>query len=59
LTGGGGSGVVGRGSGAGGPGGRPCVELGITGAEGADCGPSPAALLALTVKVYCVPFTSP
>jgi hypothetical protein len=32
---------------------------GITGDEGADAGPVPAALVAVTVKVYVTPFVSP
>src|SRR5436190_7708215 len=34
------------------------VTCGVTGVEGADCGPSPFAVRAATVKVYDVPFAS-
>jgi hypothetical protein len=34
-------------------------EDGVTGALGAEGGPFPVALVAITVKVYGVPFVSP
>jgi hypothetical protein len=35
------------------------VALGVTGAEAADSGPVPTALVAVTVKVYGVPLVRP
>ena len=39
--------------------GLPGTVRGVTGAEGALAGPLPAALAAVTVKVYAVPLVSP
>jgi hypothetical protein len=39
--------------------GAPAVVRGVVGAELADGVPGPSALLATTVKVYGVPFSSP
>ena len=36
-----------------------CVALGVTLLEGADAGPVPATLSAVTVKVYAWPLVSP
>jgi hypothetical protein len=41
------------------PGGGPGTVRGVTGAEGADAAPVPAAEVAVTEKVYAVPFVSP
>jgi hypothetical protein len=40
---------------------RPVVDpaVGVTEFDGAEAGPVPAALVAVTVKVYAVPFASP
>jgi len=39
--------------------GAPGGAAGITAADGADAGPVPMAFVAVTVKVYAVPFVSP
>jgi autonomous glycyl radical cofactor GrcA len=36
-----------------------CVALGVTEEEAVDAAPEPLAFLAVTVKVYAVPFVSP
>ncbi len=41
------------------PVGAPGTDRGVTGAEGAEAGPVPAMFVAVTVKVYACPFTSP
>ena len=41
------------------PVGAPGTVRGVTGELGADGNPSPAALVAMTVNVYDVPFVSP
>jgi hypothetical protein len=41
------------------PVGGPGTEAGVTLFEAADAAPVPAALIALTVKVYAVPFARP
>jgi hypothetical protein len=38
---------------------RVFVQFGVTGADGADGGPVPTLFVAVTVKVYAVPFTRP
>src|SRR5215475_9924304 len=53
------SGIAARGAGVGGVGcGRP-PSTGVTGSEAADAGPSPAAFVAITVKVTGTSFVSP
>ena len=39
--------------------GAPGVVAGVALSEGADASPVPAVLVAVTVKVYAVPFVSP
>jgi hypothetical protein len=39
--------------------GLPGEPVGVTGVEATEAGPVPAALVALTTKVYAVPFVSP
>ena len=41
------------------PVGVPGGPAAVTGAEAVDCGPTPAAFVALTVNVYAVPPTNP
>jgi hypothetical protein len=35
------------------------LQVGVTGADGADAGPVPTLFVARTVKVYAVPFRRP
>ena len=39
--------------------GAPGTVIGVTGADGSDCGPVPAALTAATLNVYAVPLVKP
>ena len=39
--------------------GAPGTVFGVSAADGADAGDVPALLVAVTVKVYAVPFVSP
>ncbi len=39
--------------------GAPGAPVGVTALDGADAGPVPASLVAVTVNVYAVPLTRP